>query len=88
MPRRHSGAMTHDPSQQVVSIGYEWRSSAELIEAIPSNRSRSWSTWGLTPISRKPGLSKTALAFNRTASNMCTSASWQPQSEPAWIPKR
>jgi hypothetical protein len=42
----------------------------------------------LTPISRKPGLSKTALAFNRTASNMCTSASWQPQSEPAWIPKR
>ena len=61
-PRRHTEAMTHGPSPQVVSIGYEGRSSAELIEALRVQQVTVLVDIRLTPISRKPGLSKTALA--------------------------
>lgn len=54
--------MAHPSSPQVVSIGYEGRSAAELIEALRDQQVTVLVDIRLTPISRKPGLSKTALA--------------------------
>lgn len=54
--------MAHPSSPQVVSIGYEGRSAAELIEALRYQQVTVLVDIRLTPISRKPGLSKTALA--------------------------
>jgi uncharacterized protein (DUF488 family) len=58
----HTGAMTHASAPQVVSIGYEGRSASELVEELRAQRVAVLVDIRLTPISRKPGLSKTALA--------------------------
>lgn len=54
--------MTTTPSPQVVSIGYEGRSVADLIGVLRAQDVTVLVDIRLTPISRKPGLSKTALA--------------------------
>lgn len=53
--------MTQIPSPQVVSVGYEGRSVTELIEVLQAQDVSVLVDIRLTPISRKPGLSKTAL---------------------------
>lgn len=60
--RGHTVGMTRPSSPQLVSIGYEGRSAAELIEVLRAQRVAVLVDIRLTPISRKPGLSKTALA--------------------------
>lgn len=57
-----TGVMAHPSSAQVVSIGYEGRSAAELIETLCDQQVTVLVDIRLTPISRKPCLSKTALA--------------------------
>ncbi len=46
----------------LVSLGYEGRNAAELIETLKAERVTVLADVRLTPISRKPGLSKTALS--------------------------
>ncbi len=50
------------PSPQVVSVGYEGRSVSDLIEVLLAQGVAVLVDIRLTPISRKPGLSKTALS--------------------------
>lgn len=66
----HTGAMTYPSSPQVVSIGYEGRSAAELIDELCAQRVAVLVDIRLTPISRKPGLSKTALAAAASAAGI------------------
>lgn len=54
--------MTNAPSPQIVSIGYEGRSVDELVRVLQADNVTVLVDIRLTPISRKPGLSKTALA--------------------------
>lgn len=57
-----TGAMTIVTSPQVVSVGYEGRSVSELVEVLQAQGVSVLVDVRLTPISRKPGLSKSALA--------------------------
>ena len=54
--------MTHASSPQVVSVGYEGRSVTDLIEVLKAQDVAVLVDVRLTPISRKPGMSKTGLA--------------------------
>ncbi len=54
--------MAYPSPPHVVSIGYEGRSVAELIQVLRTQHVSVLVDLRLTPISRKPGLSKTALA--------------------------
>lgn len=54
--------MPHASSPQVVSVGYEGRSVNDLIAVLRDQNVAILVDVRLTPISRKPGLSKTALA--------------------------
>lgn len=54
--------MAATPSPQLVSIGYEGRTAAELVRVLKDQSVAVLVDLRLTPISRKPGLSKTALA--------------------------
>lgn len=60
--RGDTGAMTHASSPQVVSVGYEGRSVSDLIEVLQAQDVAVLVDVRLTPISRKPGMSKTALS--------------------------
>lgn len=62
--------MTHASSPQVVSVGYEGRSVTELIEVLRRQNVFVLVDIRLTPISRKPGLSKTALALSLRAAGI------------------
>lgn len=53
--------MAYSSPPHVVSIGYEGRSVAELIQVLRTQNVSVLVDLRLTPISRKPGLSKTAL---------------------------
>nr|WP_300142132.1 DUF488 domain-containing protein [Propionicimonas sp.] len=53
--------MTYAPSPQLVSVGYEGRSIDELVQVLLAEDVAVLVDVRLTPISRKPGLSKTAL---------------------------
>jgi uncharacterized protein (DUF488 family) len=53
--------MTSAPSPQVVSVGYEGRSVEELVQVLRAEDVAVLVDIRLTPISRKRGLSKTAL---------------------------
>jgi uncharacterized protein (DUF488 family) len=63
----HARAMTTHPQNDInqcglVSIGYEGRTAAELLCELSARRVAALVDVRLTPLSRKPGLSKTKLA--------------------------
>lgn len=57
-----TGGMAASTSPQLVSVGYEGRSAAELVQLLQDQSVAVLVDLRLTPISRKPGLSKTALS--------------------------
>lgn len=55
----------------LVSIGYEGRSVEDLLNAIIEHRVETLVDVRLTPLSRKPGLSKTRLAASAEGAGVC-----------------
>jgi Protein of unknown function, DUF488 len=72
---RHARPMTSHPQNErnprgLVSIGYEGRTAAELLRELSARRVRTLVDVRLTPLSRKPGLSKTKLAGSADAAGI------------------